>query len=104
MNRKKIIEEVADDISCGITHYVSTADIIDWMMDEGKISPATVAGLLSIDQDVRLECSYNLRQLVEAEAVNFFTNNDRGIEYIDQCIADRQAEEDEAARDRMTAE
>jgi hypothetical protein len=104
MNRAELIEEMAEDITIiGYTRCVSTVDIIDWMLDDGSIDPATIAGLISFDQDVRIDCSYRVRQMVEREAINFFTTNDRGIEFIDDMVAERQAEEDEDAKERMKA-
>ena len=93
--RNEIIAEMADDITIGYTRCVSTVDIIDWMMDDGSIDPATVAGLISFDQDVRIDCSYRVRQMVEREAINFFTTNKKGIQFIDDTVAELKLEEDE---------
>ena len=42
MNRKELIEELADDITSGIPRYLSMADIVDCMMDQGSLDPDTV--------------------------------------------------------------
>ena len=101
--RKELIEEMADDITVGITRYVSMQDIIDWMMDDGSIDPALIAGLVSTNEDIRIDCRYRLLNIVRREAINFFTTNDIGILYIDDKLAERQAEDDEDAKERMKA-
>jgi hypothetical protein len=103
MSRKELIEEMADDITVGINRCVSMTDIIDWMMDDTTIDPALIAGLVSTSEDVRIDCRYRLLKMVKREAVNFFTTNDIGILYIDDKIAERQAEEDEDVKERMKA-
>ena len=101
MNRKELIEEMADDISSGIPHYLSMADIVDCIMDDGDLDPSTVAGMLSTDEDVRIDCRHRLVKQVYDYAVGFFTTNTIGIEFIDDKMAEIRAEEDEAAKERM---
>ena len=80
MNRKELIEEMADDITSGIPRYLSMADIVDCLMDQGSLDPDTVAGMLSTDEDVRIDCRHRLVKEVEAYAIDFFANNTYGIE------------------------
>ena len=103
MNRKELIAEMADDITVGINRCVSMTDIIDWMMDDNTIDPALIAGLVSTNEDIRIDRRYRLLNIVRREAINFFTTNDIGIFYIDDKLAERQAEEDEDAKERMKA-
>jgi hypothetical protein len=103
MNRKELIAEMADDITSGIRRYLSMADIVDCMMDQGTLDPDTVAGMLSCNEDVRIDCRYRLVKEVEDYAIDFFTNNTYGIEFIDNKLAEIAAEEDEAAKERMQA-
>ena len=99
--RNEIIAEMADDITVGITRCVSMTDIIDWMMDDTTIDPALIAGLVSTNEDIRIDCRYRLLNIVRREAVNFFNTNNIGIIYIDDELAERKAEEDEDAKERM---
>jgi hypothetical protein len=99
MNRKELIEELADDITSGIPRYLSMADIVDCLMDQGSLDPDTVAGMLSCNEDVRIDCRHRLVRQVEAYAIDFFTNNTYGIEFIDNKMSEIAAEEDEAARE-----
>lgn len=101
MSRKEIIEEMADDITVGLKRCVSMTDIIDWMLDDTTIDPALIAGLVSTSEDVRIDCRYRLLNIVRREAINFFNTDDRGIEFIDDMVAERQSEEDEDAKERM---
>ena len=101
MNRKELIEEMAGDISSGIRRYLSMADIVDCMINDGDLDPSTVAGMLSTDEDVRIDCRHRLVKQVYDYAVCFFTTNTIGIEFIDDKMAEIRAEEDEAAKERM---
>jgi hypothetical protein len=99
MNRKELIAEMADDITSGIPRYLSMADIVDCLMDQGSLDPDTVAGMLSCNEDVRIDCRDRLVRQVELYAIDFFKNNTYGIEFIDNKMAEVAAEEDEAARE-----
>jgi hypothetical protein len=99
MNRKELIEEMADDITSGIRRYLSMANIIDCMMDDGDLDPSTVAGMLSSNEDVRIDCRDRLVKQVYDYAIDFFTTDTIGIEFIDDKMAEIEAEEDEAARE-----
>jgi hypothetical protein len=99
MNRKELIEEMADDITSGIRRYLSMAGIIDCMMDDGDLDPSTVAGMLSSNEDVRIDCRDRLVKQVYDYAIDFFTTDTIGIEFIDDKMAEIEAEEDEAARE-----
>ena len=101
MNRKELIAEMADDITSGIPRYLSMADIVDCMMDQRSLDPDTVAGMLSTDEDVRIDCRHRLVKEVYDYAIDFFTTNTIGIEFIDDKMAEIRAEEDEAAKERM---
>ena len=101
MNRKELIEELADDITSGIPRYLSMADIVDCLMDQGSLDPDTVAGMLSTDEYARIDCRHRLVRQVELYAIDFFKNNTYGIEFIDNKLAEIAAEEDEAVKERM---
>jgi hypothetical protein len=97
--RKALIEEMADDITSGIRRYLSMENIIDCMMDDGDLDPSTVAGMLSSNEDVRIDCRDRLVKQVYDYAIDFFTTDTIGIEFIDDKMAEIEAEEDEAARE-----
>lgn len=97
MNRRAdMIEDFADDISCGekIGGY-DAAFFLDSLIDDQRVEAADVAVLLCLGHhtDAHIRVSDRLREMIKQDAIEFFTNG-RGVELIDDKIAEEIADEE----------
>lgn len=98
ITRDEMIADCAEDIAAGRERCLSTSDVIDILIDESRIEPHHIAALLSSDPDIRMDAASAIRKMVEGEASRFFRENDDGIAYIDDRMAEerRYADDDRA--------
>ena len=100
MKRADLINELADDISCGDRFgEFDAAFFLDSLIDSNRVTPLDVAVLLTKSEhaDAHIETADRLRLMVQREAIEYFTSNERGIEFIDDRLADIRAEEESDA-------
>jgi len=102
-DRTKLIAELADEIACGNNFGVYDASFfLDTLIDDQRITSDDVAILLTHNDlsDTRISVEERLRKLVEAAAVEFFTNG-RGADFVDERLAEERADRDEDERERL---
>lgn len=96
MKRSDLINELADEISCGDKFGEYDAGFfLESLIDASRVTPLDVAVLLTKSEhaDAHIETADRLREMVKQAAIEFFTNG-RGTDYIDDRLAEIRAEEE----------
>lgn len=93
--RQRIIAELADDIACGeFDGKFTTAFFLDTLMDDQRVNATDVAVLLCLNEftDAHMNTQERLQNMVREAAVEFFTNDERGRDHINDKLAEAERE------------
>jgi hypothetical protein len=92
MNRREeLIAELADDIASGERHgNFDAAFFLDSLIDQSRVSAVDVAVLLTCSElsDKHIFTADLVRGMVKADCIHYFTNSDRGIDYVDALLTE----------------
>ena len=92
MNRREeLIAELADDISTGDRRGgFDAAFFLDSLLDQSRVSAVDVAVLLTCGEhsDKHIFTADLVRGMVKADAIQYFTNSDRGIDFVNDMLAE----------------
>jgi len=90
--RTDLIAEMADDIACGtaVAGGFDAAFFLDSLIDQGRVSAVDVAVLLTCGEhsEQHIFTADLLRGMVKADAIQYFTNSDRGIDFVNDMLAE----------------
>lgn len=106
-NRSKLIADLADDIACGTpAEKYDAAFFLDALLDSRRVTSDHVAVLLTMSEhsDAHNYVSDYVREMVKQSAVEFFTSDPRGADFIDEKLAEERAEAEADAEYRMKYE
>ena len=91
MSKARLIADISDDIVCGTAHgKYDAAYFLDGLMDEQSVTALDVSILLLSHQDSEehMYVSERVRELVEAEAIKFFSDEPAGQDYVSDLMAE----------------
>jgi len=101
MTRTQLIAEIVDEIACGTpSGKFDAAYFLDTLMDEQRVTCHDVAVLLTMNElsEAHTNVADRMREQITHDAIEFFTNDQRGIDHIDDLMAEaereRQADEE----------
>ena len=95
--RKDLIDDIAGDIAEGYSNgKFDAAYFLDSLMDDRQVEAHHVAILLN-GGHAEYDVEKRIREMVKAAAVSFFSEDDRGIDYISDRLAEIEADAERAA-------